>query len=315
MKISILNDSYFEEAHLARLRACGSVSIHVETLTAEDAIVRLRNADIALLDGFKVPISRTIIESARKLRLLVLNSTAFHMVDISAANDRGVKVANIPGYSTEAVAEHAIALMFAVVRALPRANAAIRTKPVKITGNIKDDRIPLGYDLQGKTLGLLGLGAIGRRVAELGLGLGMKVVAHNRSPRSVSQVKTIPFDELLRVSDVISTNLSVNEETIGIISDRELTLMKPNAVLINTADAALIDTNALALALADRKIFGAGIDGFANWDSANPLLNFDNVVLCPNTAWWTRETCANQAESVVKTVEAFVKGRPINVVN
>ncbi|MGH7186480.1 MAG: 2-hydroxyacid dehydrogenase, partial [Pseudomonadota bacterium] len=293
----------------------GTLTVHDDTVGEAQAIQRLEGAQIAVVDSFKEPVTRPVIERCAGLRLLVLTSTAFHLVDFAAAKERGVKVANIPGYSTEAVAEHAIALMLAVARAIPFADQAMRVRPFQIDPAVEAHRQFLGFELRGKTLGVIGLGAIGRRVAELGLSLGMRVVAYNRSPRRMAHVRIVALDELLAMSDVVSIHLAVHRDTENIISDRELSLMKPAAVLINSAGGELVDTAALYRALKERKIAGAGLDVLAPWGSANPLLGLSNVVLTPQAAAWTREAGAALAESIVDTIEAFAHGRPINIVN
>ena len=315
MRIVVLNDPSFDEAQLTRLRGVGTLTVYDNTVGEEQAIQRIESADIAVVDGFKLPVNRTVIEKGISLRLLILTSTAFHMVDFKAAAERGVKVANIPGYSTEAVAEHTIALMLAVVRAIPLADQAMRTRPFQIDPGDEAHRRFLGFELRGKTLGIIGLGTIGRRVAKLGLVLGMQVVAFNRSPRLMAHVRLLGLEELLAMSDIVSIHLAVHPETENIISDRELTLMKPSAVLINTAGGELVNADALYRALKERKIAGAGLDVLATWDPTNPLLGLSNIVLSPQSASWTREACVNLAASIVGTIEAFARGRPINIVN
>lgn len=315
MQIAILNDPPFGDTHLARLRGIGKLTIHDDTTNEDQAARRVKGVDIAIVDGFKVPLSRRVIESGAGLRLLVLSSTAFHMVDLDAARERGVRVANIPGYATDAVAEHAIALMLAVVRAIPAGDAAMRAGPFQIDPGNRDHKRFLGIGVRGKTLGVIGLGAIGRRVAELGLGLGMRVLAYNRTPRSMDRVEFVGMDELLGRSDVVSVNLALEPQTENIISERALGLMKPGAVLINTADGRHVDTRALYRALTEGKLLGAGLDVVAEWDRTNPLLGLDNVVLSPSAAAWTVEAGANLAQSMVETVEAFARGRPINLIN
>jgi lactate dehydrogenase-like 2-hydroxyacid dehydrogenase len=315
VEIAILNDSCFEDTHFERLRVIGRLTVYDETTSEQQTCGRLKNVDIALIDGFKFPITKAVIESSTKLQLIVLNSTAFHMVDLAAADNRGVKVANAPDYSTEAVAEHAIALMLAVVRSIPHADAAMRNRPFQVDPSNEGHKQFLGFELRGKTLGVIGLGTIGSRVAELGLGLGMKVIAYSRSQRGIDCIKVVTLDDLLRQSDIVSINLALNPQTENIIADRELGLMKSNSVLINTADGKHVNTLALYRALKKRQIAAAGLDVLAEWDSHNPLLSLDNVVLTPQSASWTREASANLADCVVMTVEAFARGKPINLVN
>jgi phosphoglycerate dehydrogenase-like enzyme len=315
MRIAILNEIGLDATHGDRLRALGSLRFDGDTTQPSVALERIRGADIAVIDGFKVPVTRELLEAGDDLRLLVLTSTAFHMVDFAAAGERNIKVANIAGYSTEAVAEHAIALLFATIRAIPQADRAMRAAPFQIDPGREAHRAYLGHELRDKTLGVVGLGEIGRRVAELGIALGMQVLGYNRTLRPVPGVRSVGLDELLRLSDVVSLNLAVHPETEDIISDRELSLMKPKAVLINTAGGELVDSAALYRALAAGRLGGAGLDVISPWDGSNPLLALDSVVLSPQSAAWTREACTNLSEAVVATIEAFVRGSPINLVN
>jgi glycerate dehydrogenase len=253
MRTIVLNDPALDEGHLARLRGIGTLDLYNNTITEEQALQRIQGAEIAVVDGFKIPIHRALIEAAPGLRLLVLSSTAFHMVDFETADQRQVKIANIPDYSTEAVAEHAFALMLAVARAIPIADSAMRNHPFQIDPNEQSHRRFLGFELRGRTLGIIGLGSIGRRVAEIALCLGMQVIAYNRSPKPMMHVQLMNLNELLAASDIVSihlavhpeTHLAVHPETEDIISDRELSLIKLGAVLINTAGSELIDNAAL----------------------------------------------------------------------
>lgn len=233
---------------------------------------------------------------------------------MDAATEHGIKVANVPGFSTESVAEHAIALMFSVIRGIPLGNRLIREKPFQALG-IESDYPVQGLEVRGRTLGIIGLGSIGSRIAELGLGLGMKVVAYNRTPRQMQGVEMVNLDGLLETSDVVSLSTAFNSETENIIGTRELALMKPGAVLINAASGKLVDTQALYKALKEEMIFGAGLDLLAEWDQNNPLLGLDNIVLTPHTAWWTEEASRNFGDIIVTNIEAFIKGEPINLVN
>lgn len=314
MEIAVLNDCHLNEEHLERLRKLGSLTVYDNTDSESGCIGRLKGAEIALVDGFDAPLNARVIESADTLRLLVVLSTAFNVVDLDAANRMGIKVANVPGFSTESVAEHAIALMFAVIRRIPLGDREVRKSPFQIAGSESDERF-LGFEVKGKTLGVIGLGEIGARVAEIGSALGMNVVAYNRTSRDLPNVEMLSLEALLKTSDVISVNLALTPETEYIISDETLALMKPTAVLINTAIGTHVNTQALYKALKAKRIFGAGLDLLAEWDESNPLLELDNIVFSPHSAWWTPEALVNFAETVTGTVESFARGEPKNLVN
>ena len=314
MNIAILQNWSLSKEDMERAKTLGAVTLYDSTDSEDQAIDRLIGADIAVLDRFNLLPTRKIFEGAKQLKLLVVTSTAYHGVDLDAATEHEIKVANVPGFSTESVAEHAIALMFSVIRRIPLGNRLIREKPFQALG-IESDYPVQGLEIRGRTLGIIGLGSIGSRIAELGLGLGMKVVAYNRTPRQMQGVEMVNLDGLLETSDVVSLGMAFNSETENIIGTRELALMKPSAVLINAASGKLVDTQALYKALKEEMIFGAGLDLLAEWDQDNPLLGLENIVLTPHTAWWTEEASRNFGDIIVTNIEAFIKGKPINLVN
>ena len=314
MNIAILQNWSLSKEDMDRAKTLGAVTLYDSTDSEDQAIDRLIGADIAVLDRFNLLPTRKIFEGAKQLKLLVVTSTAYHGVDLDAATEHGIKVANVPGFSTESVAEHAIALMFSVIRRIPLGNRLIREKPFQALG-IESDYPVQGLEIRGRTLGIIGLGSIGSRIAELGLGLGMKVVAYNRTPRQMQGVEMVSLDGLLETSDVVSLSTAFNSETENIIGTRELAIMKPSAVLINAASGKLVDTQALYKALKEEMIFGAGLDLLAEWDQDNPLLGLDNIVLTPHTAWWTEEASRNFGDIIVTNIETFIRGEPINLVN
>ncbi len=313
MNIAILQNWSLSKEDMERAKTLGAVTLYDSTDSEDQAIDRLIEADIAVLDRFNLLPTRKIFEGAKQLKLLVVTSTAYHGVDLDAATEHGIKVANVPGFSTESVAEHAIALMFSVIRRIPLGNRLIREKPFQALG-IESDYPVQGLEVRGRTLGIIGLGSIGSRIAELGLGLGMKVVAYNRTPRQMQGVEMVSLDGLLETSDVVSLSTAFNSETENIIGTRELALMKSSAVLINASSGKLVDTQALYKALKEERIFGAGLDLLAEWDEGNPLLGLDNIVLTPHTAWWTEEASRNFGDIIVTNIETFIKGEPINLV-
>lgn len=261
MKIAVLNECFLNEDHLKRLKTLGEVLVFNDTTTEEQAIERLKGADIAIWDGFICPPTAKILETTDILKLIVLPHTGYFMVDLEAANKKGVKVANAPGFSKEAVAEMVIGLMFAVNRKIPLMDRDIRENPFESDpGNKEMQNRYWGFDIKGKTMGILGLGRIGSTVAILALGLGMKVIANNRSPRTMDGVEMMSKEEVLKRADVVSINVTSSTETEKFISEKELSLMKPTAILINVDQGKMVDTEAIYKALSEKKISGAGLD-------------------------------------------------------
>ena len=316
MKIAVLNEFFLGESHLNRLKALGEVKVYLDTDSEEKTIERLEGVDIALGDCFIASFNKKVLDTTNNLKLLILNSTGYDLVDIDAANNKGIKVANAPGFSTDAVAELAIGLMFAVNRKIVLGDKAMRENPFEADPGNREHDIFWGFNLKGKTLGVIGLGKIGTRVGEIGQALGMNVIAYNRTPKQVNNIELVPLEELLKRSDVVSIHLALNSNTENIISKKELHLMKPTAIIINTARGKHIVTDDLLEDLKQNKIAGAGLDIVTDVAKDHPILKLDNVVLTPHIGSSTQESWkVNLPEIAVSTAEAFIKGEQRNIVN
>lgn len=315
MNIAILDECFFLDNHLDQLKSLGNLKVYQQTTNEDDLITRLKDVDIAIIDGLFSPLNKRVLESTNNLKFISLNTTGYDGVDLETATQKGIKVSNAPGYATESVAELAIALMLSVIRQIPQADRKMRETPFQIDPADKSQENFMGVNLKDKTLGVVGLGTIGARVAELGQGLGMKVIGFNKHPKVIEGVRMVALDDLLKESDVVSINLALNKETEHIIGERELSLMKEDAIIINTARGAHIETQALYDALKKRRIKGAGLDVLEEWTKDNPLLELDNIVLTPHEAFFTKESLENLANLIIENVESFVKGSPINLVN
>jgi D-3-phosphoglycerate dehydrogenase len=317
MKIAILNECFLTAEYSHRLKEIGEVLVFENTTTEEQAIERLKDIDIAVIDGFLCPITAKILESTDTLKLIVLPHTGYFMVDLETANKKGIKVANAPGFSKQAVAELVIGLMFAVNRRIPLMDRHMREQPFESDpGNADQQNMYWGFDIKGRTMGILGLGRIGSTVATLALGLGMKVIAHNRSEKVMEGVEMVSKEELLKRSDVVSINVTSGADTKNLISKKELELMKPTAILINVDQGQQADTDALYEALQKGQIGGAGLDQVAGLTTDHPILKLDNVVFTPHAGSSTNESFrVNLPELVVSAVEAFSQGNPKNLVN
>ncbi len=258
-----------------------------------------------LLAGYEICIDdhsympTEIIAQCKDLKHIVfLGTGASSYMDVAALNALGVTVHTIKGYGDTAVAEHAIALMFACARGLARMDRSVR-------GGIWE---PLeGIQLTGKTLGVVGLGGIGREIVRIAGGIGMKVIAWNRSARSDAGVPRIDLDALLAQADVVTLHLALNEETRGMLDARRLASMKLAAILINTARAALVDEAALIAALTSGHLRYAGLDVFhaEPLNPEHPLARMDNVTLSAHAAFRTLEasmTLMRRAIDIVRRV-------------
>jgi D-3-phosphoglycerate dehydrogenase len=228
--------------------------------------------------------------------IVFMGTGASSYVDMDAAERLGIRVRTISGYGDRTVAEHAVALMFAAARKVAEMDRALR-------GGIWETRDSV--ELAGKTLGVIGTGGIGRAMAELGAGLGMRVIAWNRSglPAGVP-AQASGLDALVAEADVISLHLALNEETEGLIGSDRIALMGPGTILVNTARGALIDEPALIEALAAGRIRHAALDVFAAEPLAadHPLLALDNVTLTPHAGFMTAEASARLLEMALNLV-------------
>lgn len=275
--------------------------------SAEDLIERLRDVEVAINIRSSSMFTEDIFERCPHLRLISVWGTGTDNVDLPAAKRHRVAVTNTPDVSAFSVAEHALALMLAVARTLPAQDAATRS------GTWPRGQ---GVELRGKTLGILGLGAIGRRFAQLGAAIGMRVIAWTMHPNPALGFELVEFDHLLRTSDVVSMHLRLSPETQGMIGARELQLMKPGAFFVNTARGKIVDEAALIEALETKRIAGAGLDVFSTepLPAGNKLTQLSNVVLTPHSAGITPEALEAGLSLAIENVFSFLAGRPAHMV-
>ena len=284
--------------------------------TAPDQVVeRLRGATVAITN--KVPLRAQALAQLPELRMVAVAATGTDNVDLAACRERGIVVSNIRNYSHVSVPEHCFTLILALRRNLRAYVADIEAGRWEHSTRFCLLDHPIG-DLAGTRLGIVGYGALGRRVAQIGQAFGMQVCTTSRSPVSEPGVTQLELDELLATSDVISLHLPLNEQTRHMIGARELGLMKPTGLLINTARGGLVDEAALAEALMRRTIGGAGFDVLSKEPPApdNPLLGLrlPNFILTPHVAWASAGAMQSLADMLVENIEAWEAGRPLNVV-
>ncbi len=287
----------------------GDVTIeHFTGRTTDEAelIARSKDAEIVVIGN--VPFRKSVLENCPKLKMLAIAFTGYDHVDVDYCHEKGIVVTNCSGYATVATAELAIGLLLAVYRRIVPCDAATRAGGTK-EGNT-------GFELEGKTMGIIGTGAIGGRTAELAKAFGMNVIAYSRTKRD-NGLQYMELDEVLKEADVVSLHVPVTNETKGMIGARELALMKKTAVLINVARGPIIDTDALVEALNAERIAGCGIDVFdmePPLPTDYPLLSAKNTVLAPHVAYATDESMIKRAKIEFANIKAFLDGKPQNVV-
>lgn len=296
-----------------RCRKLGETRVFTARGADEEAelIRRIGRARIAINIRAHARFTEAVFAACRNLEMVSIWGTGTDNVDLDAAGRHGVTVTNTPGVNARAVAEHALALMLAAARRIPR-----------IDREMRQGRWPreMLTQLLGKTLGVFGVGTIGSRVVELGRAVGMTVLAWSLrgEPDRVAALGARPAskEEILREADVISLHLRLVPETRGFIGRKELALVKRTAFLVNTARGALVERGALLEALQEGRIAGAGLDVFHDepLKPDDPILRLDNVVLSPHNAGQTPEVIRDGLLRAVENVENFLNGRPTNVV-
>jgi D-3-phosphoglycerate dehydrogenase len=266
----------------------------------------------SLLDGYDICLDdhsympTELIAQCRTLKHIVfLGTGASSYMDLDALAGRGITVHTIKGYGDIAVAEHTVALMFACARDLARMDRGVRAG---IWSTLE------GVQLRGKTLGVVGVGAIGLELARIARGIGMEVIGWNRTPRPVAGVPLVDLDALLMQADVISLHLALNDGTRGLIDGERIARMKPGAILVNTARGALVEEAALIAALQSGQIAHAGLDVFhaEPLDRAHPLARMENVTLSAHAAFRTLEASLTLMRRAVDIVRKIVGMPPVS---
>lgn len=313
MKIALLEDlgcsPEIIKENINKLASLGhelkvySKSSNLETLKNE-----VTDADILMLAN--MPLPAEVVQNAKNLKFVDVAFTGVDHIPMKQLRDRKIDVSNASGYANDAVAELCISFMIQLLRDLDKAQERTRTGQTKsgLTARL----------LKGKTVGIIGAGAIGKRVAELAKAFGATIYAHNRHPVTDKNIdRNVSLDELLANSDIISIHTPLTEETRGLIGEKELKKMKKSAVLINAGRGPVIDNSALAKALDNDTIAGAAIDVFdmePPLPSDYPLLKAKNAILTPHLGFYSQESLDERAKIVFDNLYAWLNNKPVNLV-
>ena len=267
-------------------------------------------ADAAVLWHVREPVTAALLAEAPRLRLIQKIGLGLDSIDLAAAKARGIAVCSMPGTSSQAVAEMTLALMLACLRRLPTLDQALRAG---MGWALPADEQALHGEIGGRTVGLVGYGAVPTRLAPMLRAIGARLLYWNRCSKGDVLAEFVPLRELMETSDIVSLHLPLTPETERVIDASALGLMKPGAVLINTAHGGLVDEAALVDALASRHLRAAGLDVFATEPLPldHPLLALDNVVLSPHLAWLTPETLRRSFLAAVENCRRLREGRPL----
>ena len=297
------------------LESLGEVSVYSST-PKEKVIERIGDAVAILCTRTRIP--REVFACCPQLRYVGLFATGYNIVDIDAATEHGAIVCNVPGYSTEAVAQHTFALLLEICQHISDFDRLVHTGCWE-EGPQYYSRQPL-LELRGKTMGIIGMGEIGYRTAKIAEAFGMQVLGTRRHPDPAMETQQIHFADfttLLRESDIISIHCPLFPETRHLINRETISQMKDGAILLNTARGPILQEEDVAQALKSGKLSAVGVDVLSVEppDKENPLLQAPNCIVTPHIAWAPRDTRIRLVEMVAENLQAFMRGKPIHMVN
>lgn len=293
------------------LKEFGELTVYDRT-APDEVLERAKEASAIYTN--KVVITNEIMEALPKLKFIGVLATGYNNVDVEAARRRGIAVCNVPAYSTESVAQVVFAHLLNIVNGI--ADYAVSVNSGEWSENRDFSyRLRPFAELSGLTMGIIGMGNIGRRVAEIARAFGMKVITNSR--RELPEgVRRVELEDLFRESDVISLNSALTPATKNIINREALAMMKPTAILINTSRGPLVDEDALAEALREGKIAAAGIDVLCEEPprSGSPLIGCERCFISPHIAWQSSQARERLINISCDNLKAFCEGTPQNLV-
>lgn len=298
------------------VRALGDLTVHDRTSPGQVA-ARIGDAEIALTN--KVPVTAEAMDQCPSLKYIGVLATGYNIVDTQAAKQRGIVVTNIPGYSTVDVAQLVFALLLEICYRTGHHSDEIHKGRWAASPDFSFWDYPL-IELAGKTMGILGMGSIGEKVAGIAQAFGMHVLYHNRSRRPALETGTLSYatlDELFAASDVISLHAPLTDETRHIVNSDSIAKMKDGVIIINTSRGPLVNEEGLALALDSGKVYMAAVDVLEQEppDSDNTLTNNSRTIITPHIGWATKEARVRLMDITARNIRCFLDGSPVNVVN
>ena len=317
MKIVVLDGYAANPGDLSweGLEALGQCVVYPRT-SANELLERAADAEILLTN--KVIINKEAMEALPRLKYIGVLATGYNVVDVEAARERGIVVTNIPAYSTPSVAQMVFAHILNITQRVGHYADEARQGVWTSCQDFSYSNTPL-WELQGKKIGIVGLGNTGYNTARIAIGFGMKVYAYTSKSRLQlpPEIRKVELDELFATCDIVSLHCPLTADTHYLVNESRLKLMKPTAILINTGRGPLVDEQALADALNNDTIYAAGVDVLSTEPPTadNPLLGAKNCFITPHIAWATKEARQRLLQIACDNVEQFIKNKPINVVS
>ena len=318
MKIVVLDGFTLNPGDISwsGLEKAGEVVIYDRT-PASDIIERAKDAEILLTN--KTPLGKETLERLPSLRYIGVLATGYNVVDTDAARKKGIVVTNVPAYSTYSVAQLTFALLLELCLHVQKHSESVFAGDWVNSPDFSYQNYPL-IELQGKTIGIIGFGNIGQKVADIAAAFGMSIICYSRTQTDEAHrinFRWVTTDELFRNADVVSCHCPLTEETRGLINMTNLKKMKKTAFVLNTSRGPVVNEEDLAFALNNDLIAGAGLDVLSVEPPLkdNPLLKAKNCVITPHFAWATRDARLRLMETAVSNLTAFLSGKPVNVVS
>ena len=300
------------------LKCLGDLTVYESTKLDDPREVIRRIGDAEIVYTNKVPITKEIIDACPNLKFIGVLATGYNVVDCSYAGERKIPVSNVPSYGTAAVAQFTIGLLLELCHHIGHHDQTVHAGKWENSPHWCYWDYPL-TELNGKTMGIIGFGRIGQAVGKIAAALGMRVLAYGSRPSDAGRAigEYVDLDTLLEKSDVISLHCPLFPENREMINRSTIRKMKDGVILLNTARGQLIQEQDLAEALNSGKVAGAGLDVVSteSIESSNPLLTAKNCILTPHIAWAPRQCRRRIIDCTVENTEAFLKGKPVNVVN
>lgn len=293
-------------------RQFGEVTLY-DVTSPEELPERIKDAEVVLCN--KTPLTAEAMEQAPHLRYIGLFATGYNNIDTAYTSAHGITVCNVPGYSTEAVAQHTFAFILALINRIGEYNQTVAEGDWIRSRTFSYFPLPIA-ELCGKTIGIIGYGAIGRRVGDIAKAFGMTVLVNNRRPVNDDTVTQVDLDTLLKTADIVSLHCPLNEDSKGIMNTDAFAKMKKGSFLVNTARGPLVDEKALREALESGHLAGAGVDVLCvePMEPTCPLLNAPNCLITPHIAWAGAETRRRLLSIMQDNINAYLAGNPINTV-
>ncbi len=308
MKISVLDvDTLGDDLDLSALNQLGDIKVYPLTLQ-DDVVERIKDAEVLVLN--KVKLNSENLPFAKNLKLICLTATGFDNVDIEYCKEHNIAVCNVAGYSTDSVVQLTMSMAFSLCTNLFQFNNYVKSDEYSNSGIFNCVK-PIFHEMSQMTWGVVGLGNIGRKVANIAREIGCKVLAHKRTP--CGDFDCVDIETLLRESDIVSLHTPLNDETRHLINEERLKLMKNNAILINVARGAVVDEEAVTCAIENGQLAGLGVDVYSTepMQKDSPyqrILNFDNTIFTPHMAWGAIESRQRCIDEVVMNINDFYSG-------